>query len=370
METMSPTHQASSSSERQGTSVVVQELSRPVAKSLQVSSAVIKAPKKPLSAYNIFFQLERENILKNEEDQNYTQEHIAWIASMHQARRRLGSKRKHRKSHGVIGFKDLASVLAKKVRRSVNLCKKIAECRSSWGLTRSIFSSRLLFVQWKKLDPAVKELFEHRAAIEKAVYKSELSSFLANNAAKQTVERENSLASQKVAAYGASSKHSGQKSVPDSMLHKEATLNLMNKKAGQQDNGEFQAAETNRNPHASVSQDLHPQCSEYGNHTLSKYASLEGAQDDPFEDFAHGQSFIQNNRQLQQMSVNSSDCNQPLQILNLQFPLSEHISKLTVNAPYWSALEESLVGAHEGPETPEEAEEMHRLLTSFDFELF
>lgn len=99
-------------------------------------------PKRPLSAYNLFFQLERENILKGEEDQNYTHSNIARIALIHYKECRLGKpKRKHRKSHGVIGFRELARLVAQK---------------------------------WKKLDDSIKNLFEERAQIEKALYQKEI----------------------------------------------------------------------------------------------------------------------------------------------------------------------------------------------------
>jgi len=99
-------------------------------------------PKRPLSAYNLFFQLERENILKGEEDQNYTFDNIARIALIHYKQCRLGKpKRKHRKSHGVIGFRELARVIAQK---------------------------------WKKLSDSIKDLFEERAQIEKALYQREI----------------------------------------------------------------------------------------------------------------------------------------------------------------------------------------------------
>jgi HMG-box domain len=99
-------------------------------------------PKRPLSAYNLFFQLERENILKGEEDRNYTFSNIARIALIHYKECRLGKpKRKHRKSHGVIGFRELARLVAQK---------------------------------WKKLDDSIKNLFEERAQIEKALYQKEI----------------------------------------------------------------------------------------------------------------------------------------------------------------------------------------------------
>lgn len=101
-------------------------------------------PKRPLSAYNLFFQLERENILKGQEDKNYTFENIARIALIHYKQCRLGKpKRKHRKTHGVIGFRDLARTIAQK---------------------------------WKKLDDNIKHLFAERAQIEKVLYQKEIDS--------------------------------------------------------------------------------------------------------------------------------------------------------------------------------------------------
>jgi len=97
-------------------------------------------PKRPLSAYNIFFQHEREKIVTNAPDTPVTLESLKIDST-----RKL-KKRRHRKSHGKIGFADLA--------------RKIAE-------------------KWKTLDKESRSVFEACALKEKARYQKEISEWKA-----------------------------------------------------------------------------------------------------------------------------------------------------------------------------------------------
>jgi hypothetical protein len=92
-------------------------------------------PKRPLSAYNIFFQHEREKIVSNAPDIPVT------LESLKIDPRRPPKKRRHRKSHGKIGFADLT--------------RRIAE-------------------RWKSIDPESRSVFEACAAGEKQRYKEEI----------------------------------------------------------------------------------------------------------------------------------------------------------------------------------------------------
>jgi hypothetical protein len=92
-------------------------------------------PKRPLSAYNFFFQQERKEIIarlpgdKTIENDGLTEEQ---------------RRSRHRKTHGKIGFADLARTIADK---------------------------------WKSLGVSEKEIFESRANAEKERYQSELNAW-------------------------------------------------------------------------------------------------------------------------------------------------------------------------------------------------
>lgn len=95
-------------------------------------------PKRPLSAYNLFFQHERNRIVG---------ESPAGAD---------GNKRKHRKSHGKIGFESLAKTIANK---------------------------------WKTLDKASKRPFEQQAKREKAIYAQKLQAWHELRLARPSLEQ-------------------------------------------------------------------------------------------------------------------------------------------------------------------------------------
>jgi len=85
-----------------------------------------KKPKRSLSAYNLFFKAERQNLLKSLPD-----------------RRQFG-KRKPRNSHGKMGFAEMARVISQK---------------------------------WKQITPAEKAPFDHLAQQDRMRYKQEMAAW-------------------------------------------------------------------------------------------------------------------------------------------------------------------------------------------------
>jgi len=98
-------------------------------------------PMRPLSAYNMFFQNQRERIVAGKTSDPTPEEIQASIIKMLTSKTRGPKRRQDRVSHGQISFGDLARTIAAK---------------------------------WKAIDPKLKAVYNHYAAQEKVRYKKEV----------------------------------------------------------------------------------------------------------------------------------------------------------------------------------------------------
>jgi hypothetical protein len=106
-----------------------------------ITNADEQAPKRPMSAYNLFFHLERRRLLDGCAERTFTTEDVAEFALQQRLNGHiLKPKRPHRKTHGKIGFTDLARAIGNR---------------------------------WKSLDTDAKNVFHGYYEIEMSRYKKE-----------------------------------------------------------------------------------------------------------------------------------------------------------------------------------------------------
>lgn len=136
-------------------------------------------PKRPLSAYNFFFHLEREKIvLESMSDSAPTAPEA--VASVLKER----GRRPHRKSHGKIGFITLARTVA---------------------------------ARWKALEPSKKAPFEEQAKKEKQRYHQEIQEWKKVQEERKKVEEESSAPAKPSSGKGAAFSQQVEPNVDDGL---------------------------------------------------------------------------------------------------------------------------------------------------------
>jgi len=136
-------------------SVVSKATSNPDSKKKRSWKKPKDKPMRPLSAYNMFFQNQRERIVAGKTDDPTPEEIQQSVVKMLTSKTRGPKRRQDRISHGQISFGDLARAIAAK---------------------------------WKAIDPKLKVVYNHYAAQEKVRYKKEVVIW------KEKKEREHSSA--------------------------------------------------------------------------------------------------------------------------------------------------------------------------------
>jgi hypothetical protein len=93
------------------------------AKTLDKKRKTVKGgPRRPLTAYNLFFQIGRKRLVNGESVDDISVEDIDNMTIYQQARHKLRTT--HQRTHGKIGFQELAKTLGEKWRTLDPLCKR------------------------------------------------------------------------------------------------------------------------------------------------------------------------------------------------------------------------------------------------------
>ena len=149
------------------------------------SSEESDKPKRPLSAYNLFFQLERERLIAGTTDTPFTAEDVGRIVDARRIQMNESQhKRKHRKTHGSKSFlwKWFFSVLICFVEMIISQHRTIPFF-FFYHSTEISFAelARVIAANWKTLKHSEKELLRECAAIEKTQYLKELEEWTKSN---------------------------------------------------------------------------------------------------------------------------------------------------------------------------------------------